>query len=44
MKVMILAAGLGSRMRDLTRDIPKPLLKIGRYSLIEHLILHLAVQ
>jgi MurNAc alpha-1-phosphate uridylyltransferase len=44
MKVMILAAGLGSRMRDLTRDVPKPLLKVGNYSLIEHLILSLAVQ
>ena len=41
MKAMILAAGLGSRMRELTKETPKPLLKIGEYALIEHLILNL---
>lgn len=44
MKVMLLAAGFGSRMRALTHDTPKPLLKVGDYSLIEHLILRLAAQ
>ena len=42
MKAMILAAGRGERMRPLTDHTPKPLLRIGPHSLIEHLILALA--
>lgn len=34
--VVILAAGHGKRMLPLTAKTPKPLLKIGKYSLIEH--------
>lgn len=35
MKAMILAAGYGKRMMPLTKNLPKPLLKIGNESLIE---------
>ena len=40
--VFILAAGRGLRMMPLTADTPKPLLKIGELSLIEHHITRLA--
>ncbi|RKZ79690.1 MAG: mannose-1-phosphate guanylyltransferase [Gammaproteobacteria bacterium] len=38
MKVMILAAGRGERLRPLTDHTPKPLLKAGELRLIEHTI------
>jgi len=36
MKAMILAAGRGERLKELTADRPKPLLEVGGKALIEH--------
>ena len=42
MKVVILAGGLGTRLGDYTNTIPKPMVKVGGYPLIVHIINHYA--
>jgi MurNAc alpha-1-phosphate uridylyltransferase len=44
MKVLLLAAGKGTRMLPLTATTPKPLLRVGSCSLIEHQIRKLRAQ
>jgi dTDP-glucose pyrophosphorylase len=38
MKVVILAAGKGTRMRELTNELPKPMLKVHGKPILEHII------
>ena len=42
--VVLLAAGRGIRMSPLTEKLPKPLLKVGDHSLIEHHLMRLKQQ
>lgn len=44
MKVLILTAGLGTRLRPVTNDIPKPLISIGGKIVLQHIIDHLTSQ
>lgn len=38
MKVVILAGGFGTRIRDVTNDIPKPMIPIGPYPILWHIM------
>jgi dTDP-glucose pyrophosphorylase len=38
MKAVILAAGKGTRMRELTTDVPKPMLKVHGKPILQHII------
>lgn len=40
MKVIILAGGLGTRLGEYTQSIPKPMIKIGNYPIIVHIMEH----
>ena len=37
-QVVILAGGKGTRMREMTHDLPKPMVEIGQKPVLEHLI------
>jgi dTDP-glucose pyrophosphorylase len=38
MKAIILAAGKGTRMRELTQEVPKPMLKVQGKPILEHIV------
>ena len=38
LKAVILAAGKGTRMRDLTNEVPKPMLKVHDQPILEHVL------
>ena len=38
MKIAILAGGLGTRLSEYTSTIPKPMIKIGKYPILIHII------
>ncbi|WP_027094481.1 nucleotidyltransferase family protein [Cohnella thermotolerans] len=40
MKALLLAGGLGTRLRPLTENMPKPMALVGNRPWLEHLILH----
>ena len=38
MKAVILAAGKGTRMKELTNEVPKPMLKLQGMPIFEHIL------
>ena len=40
MKIIILAGGLGTRLSEYTKTIPKPMIKIRNKPIITHIINH----
>lgn len=42
MKVVILCGGFGTRIRDVTEDIPKPMIPIGGYPILWHIMKYYA--
>jgi glucose-1-phosphate cytidylyltransferase len=42
MKVVILCGGLGTRIRDVAEDIPKPMIRVGDHPIIWHLMRYYA--
>ena len=41
-QALILVGGLGNRLGEITKKIPKPLIKINNFPFIEHLFLYLS--
>lgn len=43
-RVVLMAGGLGKRLRPLTKSLPKPMLKISNKPILEHILLNLKEQ
>ena len=44
MKAIVLAAGIGTRLQPLTKNVPKPMMSIGGRPLLEHILINLRDQ
>ena len=42
MKVVILCGGFGTRIRDVAEDVPKPMIQIGRFPILWHIMKYYA--
>lgn len=42
MKVVVLCGGFGTRIRDVADDIPKPMIPVGRYPIVWHIMKYYA--
>jgi glucose-1-phosphate cytidylyltransferase len=42
MKVVILCGGYGTRIRDVSSDLPKPMVPVGRFPILWHIMKHYA--
>ena len=42
MKTVILCGGKGTRIREVTEDLPKPMIPVGRYPILWHIMKHYA--
>tara|TARA_B100000029_G_C17538752_1_gene945878 strand:- start:583 stop:1263 length:681 start_codon:yes stop_codon:yes gene_type:complete len=42
MKIVLLAGGFGTRLSEYTKTIPKPMVRVGRKPIIEHIMKHYA--
>jgi NDP-sugar pyrophosphorylase family protein len=44
MQVVVLAGGLGTRLRPITETVPKPMVEVGGQPFLEYIVRHLAAQ
>lgn len=42
MKTVILCGGMGTRIREVTEDLPKPMIPVGRHPILWHIMKHYA--